>query len=193
MAGHPGKRLSALLTILPLLLSASFRGAECGPLLPSPVTECESTMNRIAEKYVKLVLATGRHDDMYVDAYYGPEAWREEAARDSLPVETIKKEAASLLTELGRLEIPDGEGILGLPRIFFYAGARSVVTALWPIGDAAAEKMMASFYSFLAKGYSKAEALQRAKIEAIRSGSRDPYVWAGFVLNGEPDQSIAFR
>ena len=118
MAGHPGKRLSALIAILPLLLPAPFRGAECGPLLPSPVTECESTMNRIAEKYVKLVLATGRHDEMYVDAYYGPESWREEAARDSLAVKTIEKEAAALLSELGGLEIPDGVEILALRRAF---------------------------------------------------------------------------
>lgn len=34
----------------------------------------------LAESYVKLVLAVGRHDALYVDAYYGPPAWRTEAA-----------------------------------------------------------------------------------------------------------------
>jgi hypothetical protein len=38
-------------------------------------------INAVAESYVKLVLAVGRHDDNYVDAYYGPPAWKEEAAR----------------------------------------------------------------------------------------------------------------
>jgi hypothetical protein len=38
-----------------------------------------------AEEYVKLVLAIGRHDADYVDAYYGPKAW-EEAARKGNPV-----------------------------------------------------------------------------------------------------------
>ena len=118
MAGHPGKRLSALLAILPIFLSAPFRGAECGALPLSPVTECESTMNRIAERYVKLALATGRHDEMYVDAYYGPGAWRDEAAADSLPVETIMKEAASLLSELRGLAIPGGVDLLALRRAF---------------------------------------------------------------------------
>lgn len=35
-------------------------------------------MNIIAEEYVKLVLAVGRHDSDYVDAYHGPETWREQ-------------------------------------------------------------------------------------------------------------------
>jgi len=94
-------------------------------------------------------------------------------------------------TGRGRMEI--GEGILGLPRIFFYAGASSVLTALWPIGDAKAEKIMASFYRYLVEGYSKSSALQKAKIEMIKSGTMKPHDWAGFVLNGEPDQTISFR
>jgi CHAT domain-containing protein/Tfp pilus assembly protein PilF len=94
-------------------------------------------------------------------------------------------------TGRGRLEA--GEGILGLPRIFFYAGASSVITTLWPVGDANAQKIMAAFYRYLAGGDSKAGALQKAKIEMILSGSRDPHEWAGFVLNGEPDQPVLFR
>ena len=37
-------------------------------------------MNALAERYVRLVLALGQHDPDYVDAYYGPAAWRTEAA-----------------------------------------------------------------------------------------------------------------
>ncbi len=36
----------------------------------------------IAEEYVKLVLAAGRHDDGLVDAYYGPPEWKTEADAD---------------------------------------------------------------------------------------------------------------
>ena len=45
------------------------------------------TMNAAAERYVRLVLAVGEHDPDYVDAYYGPAAWRAEAkgAKRSLP------------------------------------------------------------------------------------------------------------
>ena len=37
-------------------------------------------MNAVSEGYVKLVLAMGAHDPDYVDAYYGPPAWKDEAA-----------------------------------------------------------------------------------------------------------------
>ena len=36
-------------------------------------------MNPLAEDYVKLVLRVGFHDAGYVDAYYGPGEWAEEA------------------------------------------------------------------------------------------------------------------
>ena len=34
-------------------------------------TQPDTDMNDLAERYVKLVLAMGRHDGDYVDAYYG--------------------------------------------------------------------------------------------------------------------------
>src|SRR5262245_40575637 len=48
-----------------------------------------SSMNAIAESYVKLVLAVGQHDPAYVDAYYGPEAWKTEAERQKKPLAQI--------------------------------------------------------------------------------------------------------
>src|SRR5262245_41683321 len=33
-------------------------------------------MNQIAERYVKLVLLVGQHDDNFVDAYYGDPSWK---------------------------------------------------------------------------------------------------------------------
>ena len=38
-----------------------------------------SPMNDVAERYVKLVLALGQHDADYVDAYYGPPEWKQQA------------------------------------------------------------------------------------------------------------------
>ena len=38
-------------------------------------------MDTIAEEYVKLVLALGQHDRDYVDAYYGPPAWKRRRRR----------------------------------------------------------------------------------------------------------------
>jgi len=51
----------------------------------------------LAESYVKLVLAVGRHDDLYVDAYYGPPAWRTEAAaRAPVPLADLLADARAL-------------------------------------------------------------------------------------------------
>lgn len=60
-------------------------------------------MDALAERYVKLVLGVGEHDADYVDAYYGPPAWRDEVrkARPALP--SLRAEAEELLTALGKL------------------------------------------------------------------------------------------
>ncbi len=60
-------------------------------------------MDEIAESYVKLVLALGQHDAGYVDAYYGPEAWRAEAAADTLSLDVITARAGALLKRLPRI------------------------------------------------------------------------------------------
>ena len=46
-------------------------------------------MNAVAEQYVRLVLAVGQHDADYVDAFYGPQAWRDEAERTKAPLTAI--------------------------------------------------------------------------------------------------------
>jgi hypothetical protein len=55
-------------------------------------------MNDAAERYVKLVLSMGEHDADYVDAYYGPAAWREEV-RVTRPTLTFIHDAAVQLHE----------------------------------------------------------------------------------------------
>src|SRR5262245_17058751 len=60
-----------------------------------------SPMNRIAEGYVKLVLAVGQHDAAYVDAYYGPEAWKAEAEQQKKPLTAIDAVAEQLIRDAG--------------------------------------------------------------------------------------------
>ena len=68
-------------------------------------TTLESAMNPIAARYVRLALAVGAHDDGYVDAYYGPEAWRKEAEATVRPLAEIREEADSLITALNELDV----------------------------------------------------------------------------------------
>ena len=58
------------------------------------------TMNALAERYVKLVLALGQHDADYVDAYYGPTEWRKDAEGTKRPLGDIDRDAAAVLTAL---------------------------------------------------------------------------------------------
>ncbi len=61
-------------------------------------TPPSADLDAVAEAYVRLVLATGRHDPDYVDAYYGPPAWREEAeAGEPAPVPALLARSRELL------------------------------------------------------------------------------------------------
>jgi CHAT domain-containing protein/Tfp pilus assembly protein PilF len=87
--------------------------------------------------------------------------------------------------QTGRGKIVRNEGILGLPRIFFYMGARSVVSTLWPIQDKAGALFMRYFYDSYYRGEGKAEALQTAKKKMIGSKYGHPYYWGAYTLTGE--------
>jgi CHAT domain-containing protein/Tfp pilus assembly protein PilF len=86
-------------------------------------------------------------------------------------------------TGKGRLE--NVEGVLGLPRIFFYCGARSVVSSLWKINDKSTTQFMSNFYKYISEGKSKSQALRLAKIKMINSKYSHPFFWASFVLYGD--------
>ena len=89
-------------------------------------------------------------------------------------------------TGLGKLV--DGEGILGLTRSIFYAGARNVAVSLWNVNDSATATLMASFYGNLKRGLTKSEALRQAQLTLLHGPHRvwqHPYYWAAFVIEGE--------
>jgi CHAT domain-containing protein/Tfp pilus assembly protein PilF len=85
-------------------------------------------------------------------------------------------------------EMVDGEGILGLTRAFFYAGARNLTVSLWNVNDSATSALMRAFYARLNRGATKADALREAKLQLLRSSNpawRNPYFWGAFVMVGE--------
>ena len=94
-------------------------------------------------------------------------------------------------TGKGRLE--RGEGILGLPRIFFYSGARSVVSTLWEIGDKSTADFMEFFYYYLTQGNDTSQALRLAKLKMIKSKYSHPFYWAAFILNGKFSTRISIN
>ena len=80
-----------------------------------------------------------------------------------------------------------GEGLNGLSRAFFYAGASTVISSLWPVPDLATAELMRNFYDRLLNGkLSPQEALRAAQL-SIRSDPRwrAPYFWAAFIIQGD--------
>ncbi len=86
--------------------------------------------------------------------------------------------------------VEKGEGISGLSRAFFCAGAKSVLASLWDINDRSTQKFMTYFYRNLVKGRSKEESLRLAKTRMLKTRFRHPYYWAAFILMGESGDSI---
>lgn len=87
----------------------------------------------------------------------------------------------------GQGAIDYSEGLEGLPRAFFVAGAQNVLAALWSVGDTAALNFMQRFYeNWLAQEISNpSAALRQAKLWYIGQTDErlaDPQNWAPFVL-----------
>jgi CHAT domain-containing protein/tetratricopeptide (TPR) repeat protein len=83
-----------------------------------------------------------------------------------------------------------GEGMFGLRRAFQVAGARTVITSLWPVEDGAARALMRNLYQERLGGASTAEAVRNADLKMIerlkRSGlPAHPYFWGAFVAVGD--------
>ncbi len=80
-----------------------------------------------------------------------------------------------------------GEGLLGMPRAFLYAGAPRVVVSLWNVNDRATAELMTTLYRrMLQNGLRPSAALRQAQL-ALRKQSKwaSPYYWAAFVQQGE--------
>lgn len=77
-----------------------------------------------------------------------------------------------------------GEGVMGLARSFFRAGARVVVASLKPLADDQAARFFAAFYRHLRAGKSVDTALADAQRERIEDGATAAE-WASMVVLGE--------
>lgn len=77
-----------------------------------------------------------------------------------------------------------GEGVLGLARAFFQAGAHTVIASLWPLRDDDGAALFDRFYEHLGQGKSVAAALRAAQRERAEEGA-PAYAWAGLVVLGD--------
>jgi CHAT domain-containing protein len=87
-------------------------------------------------------------------------------------------------------DAPEAEGLSGLSRAFFHAGARSLLVSHWPVRDDVAARLIpAALLAMRASpGLSRAEALREATLAIVDDPSMNaanPAAWAPFTLIGE--------
>lgn len=107
-------------------------------------------------------------------------------ARARVPAELVTLSAC----ESARGLEARGEGVFGLARSFFLAGASRVVTSGWLVSDRDGRTFMEDFYdAHLGRGLPASTALRAAKLRALSRGgeSADPARWATFTLWGLPE------
>jgi CHAT domain-containing protein len=86
---------------------------------------------------------------------------------------------------------PDGGGLSGLAKAFFYAGARSLLVSHWPAWSETTIKLTTGTFAELANDPSigRAEALRRSMMAMLDPANPSkfahPLAWAPFVLAGE--------
>jgi CHAT domain-containing protein len=86
-------------------------------------------------------------------------------------------------TALG--EVRTGEGVFGLRRSFFLAGARTLIMSLWKVPDESTTYLMKHYYQLLLAGRGRAQALREAQL-AMMVRYPDPYYWGAFICQGDP-------
>lgn len=80
-----------------------------------------------------------------------------------------------------------GEGMVGLPTAFLYAGSSRIIMSLFSVHDEATSVLMEKFYQKMFKeGLKPAAALRKAQIEMFNGEKfSQPYYWSAFTLQGE--------
>ena len=89
----------------------------------------------------------------------------------------------------GNAGVPrDGQGIHSLVSAFHAAGARTVVSTLWPVDDEHAQDFVEEFTRrVLEKGTPASKAFQDARLTLYRRSSSTVRSWGPWILSGDPD------
>lgn len=108
-----------------------------------------------------------------------------EAAQLRLNADFVVLSACNTAASDGR---PGGQGLSGLARAFFHAGARSLLVSHWEVSDQATTALITGTFAGLDRTPgNRAVALQGAMLE-VRADRRwqHPAYWAAFTLVGTP-------
>ena len=99
--------------------------ASCSSEAPQDLS---AQLDPVAEQYVRLALALGEHDSDYVDAYFGPAEWRDEARQEGLQLAAISARADALAPTVEALDTTGADRLLVLRHDFLLTHLRSLAT-----------------------------------------------------------------
>jgi CHAT domain-containing protein/tetratricopeptide (TPR) repeat protein len=85
--------------------------------------------------------------------------------------------------ETGLGEVNNGEGVFGLQRGFFGAGAKSVLMSLWKVDDTATRDLMIELIKNYSTTMNKQQSLRDAQLTIMKKYPQ-PYYWGAFVMVG---------
>ena len=83
--------------------------------------------------------------------------------------------------ETGRGKLVNGEGIYGLRKALFDAGAKNLIISLWKVDDKVTKEFMETFYTQWISNNNLAIAFNETQ-KIIKIKYPQPYYWSAFVL-----------
>ena len=157
----------------------------------------ETNFKKLAGNYKILHLAAHTFIDnnkpLYSKIIFTSDSSQEDGLLNTFELYNLKLNAE--LTFLsscksGNGVIQEGEGIMSMARGFTYAGCKSIAFSMWDLNDMSTSEVVADFYKYLSKGYTKDKALQKAKLDYIKNADQihmHPWFWSGIVITGNPE------
>ncbi|MDI1481725.1 CHAT domain-containing protein [Polyangium sp. y55x31] len=89
--------------------------------------------------------------------------------------------------ETGLGDVQRGEGVYGLRRALFVAGAEALVASLWKVADEETQRLMVDYYQRVTKGSGRSTALRDVQLAMLADEpTSHPYFWASFGVFGDP-------
>ncbi|HYC27172.1 MAG TPA: CHAT domain-containing protein [Chitinophagaceae bacterium] len=139
-------------------------------------THAVANTNNPGASYISFYPADTAEGKLYLEELYGVEM-------DSTALVIISA------CESGDGQLINSEGVISLSRGFAYAGCKSMVTSLWKANDKSTAIIVRKFHEYLQNGYSRSEALQKAKLDYINSEdvNKTPNYWAHLILIGDTE------